>query len=557
MKTKKTGKEKFDYKTNYPSKPYKWPPFIKLISWILIVALLNLTGACKNYFKVTESTQPVSESLDELQQQNKTFILHLEKQTWEFEDLKIVENELRGNAYKTYQSPILVPVVPNKPNRYDKKSFETRILNEVHIYTSELNRTDYAKVAIPLSAIQRVEIYEKDKKATNSSYILGGIGIGVLAYGLLVIIVALTKSSCPFIYDLNQEEPQLIGEIYSGSVQPALERHDFLPLPYSGETHEYKLKITNEAQEIQHTNLMELWYFEGDTSILTDKYGNCSSTNHLLAPEKVTNLKGEDVLNLIREQDQFFYTTNEITGELSETDGIVLEFPKPENTENAKLVIRAKNSIILDYMMGQFQMQFGDLYHKWGKRQKKASREDLMQWSYNQNVPLALAVERNGEWETIDHYNLVGPMTFKKDILSIPLDGTESDPLRVKLEAGNFFWEIDYAAIDYSPDQEINYRIIPVQSAITQNGNDVCKLLRKDDKKYYTQPEIGDEAIVTFNLPATATGEGSLLLHSKGWYQIIRNPSGKADREYLETFRNPGRFNEFVNDHIQSLTGKE
>lgn len=531
-------------------------PCMKLISFLLILAMLDLNVGCMNYFKVTQPTKPVTQSIPELQIQNKIFVLHLENEAWVITAPSIIDNEIICYSSKVYEPVLKKPVKVDKPNRYKKKSYEAIVLNEVHIYVSEMARTNNVRLTIPVSAVRRIEIYEKDKGATTGSYILGGLGISALTFGVVSLIVALTKSSCPFIYNTDGEQPELVGEIYSGSVQPALERDDFLKIPIPEDKKELNLKITNEVKEIQHTNLMELWIFNSDnnTDILVDKYQNYHSITGLTEPINAISFNGSDVTQLIQNKDNSFYSSNEISGQLSLTDGVIMEFPNPEKSDVAKLVIRAKNSFVLDYMMGQFHDQFGNLHSKWVKKQKRAEKEDLIQWSLNQNIPLSLSVERNGVWEYVDYYNIAGPMAFKDDILSFPLDGTESNPLKVKLEAGNFLWEIDYAGIDYSKDSEIKYEIIPVINAITQNGKDVSKMLQKDDNKYYIQPDIGDEAEVSFQLPEMTGEKRIVYMHSKGWYQILRNPSGTPDREYLETFRQPGRFNRFVNDNIQSLT---
>ena len=533
-----------------------WPFYMKLISWLLILALLNLTS-CMNFFKVTKSPLSVSQSIVELKAQNKIFVLHMENEAWIIHSPEIVENEIICYTSGAYESVLKKPVKADKPNRYKKNSLESIVLNEVHIYVSEMARNENVRISIPVSAVQRVEIYEKDKGATTGSYILGGLGITALAFGVFMLIVFLT--SCPFIYDMNGDTPQLLGEIYSGSIQPALERHDYLKIPTSYKNQEYKLKIANEANEIQHTNLMELWVFdkEDNTDVLIDKNGACHTLSDIFQPISAVNLKGTNVLELVNKKDNLFYSSNEITGDLPLTDGVILEFPNPNNSNHAKLAIHAKNSFVLDYMLGQFQDQFGDLHAKWQKRQKKATKEHLMQWSMDQNIPLTLSVERNGKWESLDYFNIAGPMAFKDDILSFPLNGTESNPLKVKLEAGNFMWEIDYAGIDYSTDKDLKYEIIPVKTAVTQNGRDVGKMLQNDDNKYYVQPNIGDDALVTFQISNTTGTEKILILHSKGWYQILRNPSGPADRDYLETFRQPGRFNQFVNENIQALTLKQ
>ena len=524
----------------------------------MIIAVLNLTQGCKNYFKVTKDTKPVSESLPVLQSQNKTFILHLENKSWVFQNPDILENALTGIAVKPYESVLSYPVDPIKPNRYKKKYPENFILNEVHIYCSEFTRLNSSTVSVPFSGIQKIEIYEKDKNATGGSYFLGALGITAGVAAILTIIVALTKSSCPFIYTFDGEQSELTGEIYSGSVQPSLERNDYLKIPCDSKNAELKLKIANEVKEIQHTNLMELWVFDHskNVQVLVDKYGNYHSFSSLVSPVKAETLAGVDVKELIQAKDSLFYANAEIKGDLSLTDGIMLEFPNPKTTSESHLVIKAKNSFLLDYMMGQFHNQFGDLYKKWQKKQQNAPAEKLKQWSLDQNIPLSLSVERNGIWEKADYFNIAGPMAMKEDVLAIPLNGTESNPLKIKLEAGNFFWEIDYAAVDYSPQTEISYKVIPVKTAITQNGEEVVKMLQKDDQKYYIQPEVEDNALVSFVLPEMTSDERTVILHSKGWYQILRNPTGTPDREYLETFREPGRFNQFVNEYIQTLTNK-
>lgn len=532
--------------------------FIKHFSLLMILAILNLAYGCNNYFKVTKDPRPASESLPDMQNQEKNLILHFENSAWVFQNAEIKENAITGFAFKPYESVLPYAVNSNKPNKYNKNSPEQAALNEVHMYTAEYTRLDSFSVSVPFSGIQKVEIYNQDKNATAGSYFLGTVGITAGVAAFISIIVALTKSSCPFIYTFKGEQPILTGEIFSGSIQSAMERHDFLKIPNESINQELKLKIANEVKEIQHTNLMELWIFDHDknTDVWIDKYGKCHFTKTLIPSSHAETLTGTNVTDLISFKDSLFYTSTQILGELPLTDGIIMEFPNPKSTDKAKLVVRAKNSFVLDYMMGQFQNQFGDLYGKWFKKQQKASEETLNQWKLDQNLPLSLSVERNGIWEPVDYYNIAGPIAFKEDILSIPLNGNESDPIKVKLEYGNFFWEIDYAGMDYTNDTELNYQIIKVNTAVNQNEKEVSKYLLYDDKQYYDQPEVGDFALVSFKLPEQNSDKRTVYLHSKGWYHVLRNPSGTPDREYLETFRQPGRFNQFVNEYIQTVAKK-
>ncbi len=540
-----------------PAYVIPWSERIRFTAWLLIAAMINL-NACMSYFRVRSLPPPATQKMAEFEDQRKTFILHFANEDWYLDFPDITPDALTGIAERKYVSTYRGPVKPHGPNRYhiSKGNNETYLLNEVHIYITEMTRFDDSKVAIPLSGIRKVEVYELDKGATIGSWTLGLVGFTAATASVILLIALLTKQSCPFIYSYSNNDYHFTGEIYSGCIQPPLERNDYLKLPVNDpENDQYYLRIVNEVREIQHTNLMELWVYDHprNMEVMVDKYGHGHTVCEQVAPQRATDLAGNDILKLISRRDSLFYASTFSPDEQPVTDGIVLEFPNPAASREADLTIRAKNSFVLDYMIGRFHDQFGDVYHKFAKRQQKAPAGQLIRWSLDQNIPLSLSVERNGAWQKVDYFNIAGPMAMKDDVLQIPLDGREGDPLRVKLEFGNYFWEIDYAALDCAKDSLIDCRVIPLTSATDQKGRDVTHLLRKDDNRYYVQPSVGDQAAVTFLLPPTAGESRTIYLHSKGWYQILRDPHGKPDLEYLRTFRQPGQFNRFVNEEIKRM----
>lgn len=177
----------------------------------------------------------------------------------------------------------------------------------------------------------------------------------------------------------------------------------------------------------------------------------------------------------------------------------------------------------------------------------------MRKWSLDQGIPLSLYIERDGKWDFVDYYNIAGPMKYKDDVLSVPLKGNETNPLKVKLEFGNFLWEIDYASVDYSTDQKVTFYTIPAKTAISEDQKDVAGLLNNDDGKYYTQPTMESKAVVTFDLPKTTDLSRTVILHSKGWYEILLNPAGIPDIGKLKSFRQPGQFNRFVNERMKLM----
>lgn len=531
--------------------------FRKWTAVILVFALFNLIGGCYNYFKINSSPQPSTETITSLSDAGKTIIIHFNNKMWLLSDVLVKNNSVLGTLSEYDKPPTFKPVKADRPNRYLTRASNNQrfLLNEVHLYLDEFTQMENSKVSIPVSAINKLEIYDRDTATTVGSYFLGTLGYTAAAFVVIGVIVALTKESCPFIYTWDGENYQFSGEIYSGSIHKPLERNDYLKLATYHNQQSYSLKITNEVREIQHTNLLELLVIDHheNTTILTDKNGQIHCLSHTMVPNSATSLSGENVTELMSSKDNLFYQSASTQPDLPVKDGVILEFPNQGKARTAKLAIHAKNSIMLDYMIGQFHDLFGKAYKGYMKRQQDATEGQMRQWALNQGIPLSVYVERDRKWEFVDYYNIAGPMKFKDDVLSIPLRGNETVPLKVKMEYGSFLWEIDYAAVDYSTNEEVKSYTVPIKTAISEDQKDVTSLILNDDLNYYTQPSMDNAAIVTFDLPELTDQERTIILHSKGWYEIIRDPVGKPDIDKLKAFRNPGHFNQFVNTQLKQL----
>lgn len=528
--------------------------FSRIISWVLIFSILNLSNGCKYYYRVTAPKKPDINTINDLYIQNKQILLHLEDKIWQLSDVKIEENNILGTI-STPTSPTKYPETdPTVPNSYrsNSKVDESWVLNEVHIHIVQMIDLGNSNVTFSFEDVRSIQIYKRDGAATDGSLIVGLIGIPLLLFGLLMLIIILTKSSCPFIYVFDGEKYVFQGEIYSGAIYPPLERHDYLKLPvFDKNAGSYTLKITNEVHEIQHTNLCELLVFDHPkgVEVLIDKYSTHHFISSLVKPSSAVNLNGYNVRETIVSKDSLSYFSCQ-TSKDQLLDGIILEYPMPENAKQAKVVLRAKNTFILDYMIGQFHDLFGNKYHGWVRIQKKEPEEMHRRWSLDQNIPLSLFVEKNGEWHFVDYYHIAGPMALKDDVLSIPLDENTGNPLRVKLEWGANFWEVDYVAVDYTENNSFKSYTIPLKSAITNKSKDIRNKLLADDKKYYIQPNVGDEAVLSFDLPKPTDAHRSIILHTKGYYEILRDPEGKPNISYLKTFTEPGQFNRFCNERL-------
>jgi len=506
----------------------------RLLSVLLIGLLLN---HCAVYKKVAI---PQDQSFSYEGRTIKLIWSHLPVQDMYMFDTSLEEGQLKGFV---------------NSGQFYKPELKSQRINIYLDYTIAAPPDSLpTQFSFPLSAVYKIEISEFDSVGSFMITILGAVSI-------IALIVALTKESCPFIYVHDGESYQLTGEIYSGAIYPHLERDDFLPLPQlKHPKDEYHLKMTNEVREIQYTNLTELLLIDhpNDTDVLVDKYGTCYTLKDLQTPKTAISPNRQNVLPQIVKRDSMKYLGDSFEDPDPTLDSVVMSFDNPNRSDSAKLVVRAKNSFWLDYVFAQFFNLFGDNYDEWMEKQKILKEGKQKNWSLEQGIPLSVYLEKNGEWQFIDYYNVVGPIIEKDIVLSLDISDIDSEEIRIKLEFGFLFWEIDYVGLDFSPQQPVEQNVVSLTSAVDHNGLDVTELLSQSDDDYFIMPAIGDQAILKFAVPQKVMNDQnrSIFLHSRGHYEVIRNPEGRADVSYLRSFRDPGKFSQFSKEIYLELERK-
>jgi hypothetical protein len=175
-----------------------------------------------------------------------------------------------------------------------------------------------------------------------------------------------------------------------------------------------------------------------------------------------------------------------------------------------------------------------------------------MNRSLRQKLPLLVYVEKNGEWIFSDFYNMAGPAALKDGVLAIDLKGIDKGTVKIKLETGSYFWEIDYVAIDYSLNIPVEIKTVKLERAITNREELVTELMKYDDLKYYVQADNNDIADLSFAVPGTVDLKRTVILHSKGYYQILNETKGLPAVKKLKALREPGQFLEYSRDLMKS-----
>jgi len=532
------------------------------ISFFGIFLILFSANGC-TYYKTSSPTFPEIEIRHQIENSRDMLVLHLggnelrDKPAWQIYQLSLEDNgNIIKGKLKAYSSEGI-----NNGNTYNK-STKPGLENEAHIYLNPnaISSIDTAKEAfqINIEDVTKLDIVDYDSRKTTSSQV--GVGFAVLGSVIFVIslIALLTKSSCPYMYVSADDAWHFAGEIYSGAIFKSLERDDYLKIDRATTVNGfYNFQLENHLKEKQFTNLIELIQINHppDVEIHSDQYGNIFGISNPTPPVSATSINSDNQLNKVIKEDDICYAFDEL--EENVINQLDLEFNNPDKTTNrAKLYLKLKNSMFADYVFGEFTKYFGSYYENWIAKKGSQSPEENIQWQKDQGVRLEIQIFSDNQWQTLDFINLTGPLGSRKLVVPIDLNGLESENINIRLKSAFMVWEIDYASMDFSNEVPLEiYRTSPVLT-LNQDSKDIGKLISKDDSLYLEQFEIGDYSFLKFKAAEKKPQQSqSLVIHSKGYYEHIRNYDGLPDIIKLKEFKKPGGLSSFArNKYLQLNT---
>lgn len=522
-------------------------------------SLLFLLISCQRFFMPVQnkaSTASEKGAYISGNQPDKYFILRQGKEAYAMKQITV-------NKDNNTLTCVLAPVAPEhrlytnaKNERYVYKSEQqpgnrketAPVLKEVHLYLKDgFPLTLNTPVTIPLDNISMIEVLEHDRSRTTSSYVLGGIGIGVGAIVLAGVIVALTKSSCPYVGVYDGNTYHLQGELFGGAVNRQLERTDYVPLAAPLINEQYRLRISNQLKERQFTNSAVLQIVEHPVHVTPyiDNVGNLYTINNPVVPAQAW-LQQSDMRKELAAPDGKICNFND-TSLANGLNRLRLLFPVSQSSKNAKLILRLKNSYWLDYLYGEFARRFGSEYVKWQQRQQRRPAAEMIQWTKDQYIPLQVALKTTQGIRTIATIHTTGPLLNRDMIVPVDLGQIEGNTAEIILTCGFMFWELDYAALDQSPDVYKLVGTLQPAAATDETGKDIRQALLQNDDRYLSQPNAGNTAELVYEWKQQPK-QGyaySVFLVTRGYYEPIREFTGKPDIAFLKSFRQPAAMSAF------------
>jgi hypothetical protein len=216
-------------------------------------------------------------------------------------------------------------------------------------------------------------------------------------------------------------------------------------------------------------------------------------------------------------------------------------------------LIRAKNSDWAAMVNEEYTLLFGEQYSHYRDKWEHINKNKMEDYLLKQGIPIKVYVENGDKWEYAGYFPLVGTEGYRDMVMEINLPENDNKQFRLKLETAYRFWDLDYAAIDYSEEETLQTMTIdPVSTQHILKGDQKKQLFKID--KIYAQLK-NDEAI-DLEFKVADKGENnniSYFLASSGYYHIQNTYPIKANISRIRQFNKPGEFDRFSKEKYSEM----
>lgn len=370
--------------------------------------------------------------------------------------------------------------------------------------------------------------------------ILAAIGIPVLILAVVVAIAIATKESCPFIYSWDGRQYVFDGEPYGGATMRALERTDWSELDHLvADRGRYRLLLTNEVDETQHTNRIALRIVDhpAGTRAVMDPEGRPHAFTALEPLLAARDEAGQDLLPWLRRSDgaAWYPDLRKYAAEDSVVDTrnhITLEFARPPGVTKAFLVANAATGQWGSHMIRTMLGMRGDRVREFyaAINGSPVYRQQLLDWNRREELfELFFEVRRGEEWVRQGFIPGGGPFISENRAIPVDLTGVTGDRVRIRLHPPIGFWSLNSFHLAWDEAHASVTEVLP-GSARGAGGAGIVETLRAADSLYLDFPNRGDRAELTFRAPPVRRGlERTVFAETRGWYEVHLHDLGAPE----------------------------
>jgi len=397
------------------------------------------------------------------------------------------------------------------------------------------------RIEIPISEVDVVRAKRIDEGGTFIAT-LGGIALFCAA---IVVVIAATKESCPFIYSFDGEEYHFDAEPYGGATCEGLKRTEWCALEnLQAVDNSYHLRLTNEVHETQYTDELKLVVVDhpGDIRVAPDTEGTFVSFAHVIPPFKAYEADGRDITRYVDTNDWIFWESKindrSIDMESSVRETLTFHFPKPREAKRVKVLVNACTTLWGSQMIRRLLEIHGDKVDDWySKINMRGIHYDLLQeWSLREECfLLKLRVQTVDGWQARSVIVGGGPFASEDKAYVFDISDVPGDTLTFRLTPPPLFWMINFLGVDYSDTEyPIHITELTAENAVDHEGHDVRAELAATDGNYLTMPTIGERTEIAYLAPSKKPGMArSLFAKASGYYDIHLDKEGFPNSDLI------------------------
>jgi hypothetical protein len=401
---------------------------------------------------------------------------------------------------------------------------------------------------IAVADVQRYWVETRTPSTARTIGLVAGVAAAIAVTALVARATAPTRTvyvstgmgCCLFVYSWDGQRYNFDTEAYTGAITRGLERDDFSLLQRVHEQDgEYRLMLSNDNDETQYTDQLELWVVDQDRGVTTrvGSDGSLYNVREPLAPLSARDGQGKDLMAWLTKRDGLIWEP----APAAERQEVVLTFPKPTSAkgggaQQAKLVASVTETpwagAAAGHMLGLLGPQLPGWYEQIDGN--PVARGVLLAWMAREELfALKIEVEEPTGWQVRGMMPISGPFVSDERVVPLDVSHVVGDTVRVRMRPPAGFWAFNSFAMDYTPmDRDRPVRVTKLEPVRARDaaGRDLLPALRAADGQYYEMHEQGEQATVAFAAPPVARGmERTLFLHSRGYYHMHIQQNGEPD----------------------------
>jgi hypothetical protein len=411
---------------------------------------------------------------------------------------------------------------------------------------------DSTKKELPIDDVKMIYVEKSDPGKTILSTIGVTAGLAVITLAILLA----TKKSCPFIYSNTGSHFVFDGEPYGGATSEGLERTDYCRLDSLVAVNgEYKLKLTNEVDETQHTDELKLVSIDHskEIDVVPDMNGNMYTVSQPYALQSAVDKHGNNMLKWMGKKDDLLWESDMRRADTTDPgylrDTLRLQFLRPNKAKSGKLLVSGSNTLWASQMVKRDLELWGDQVAIWYDQLKSPDMQQmLLGWHRREEVfRLQVRIQEQGAWVVRGEILGGGPLATEDRVVPLDLSCVTGDTVNVMLTPPLGFWQLNAFSMDYTVNQPLQIHEIAASTALDHNGKDIRGILESTDHQYYTMPDVGQVAELSFEAPLLEqNAKRTIYAKVSGYYDVHMSSVGQPNMNKRNRIAyEPGYFTKF------------